>query len=155
MVADDNDYLRRLRETEPRLLEYLRTFEVIQENLRLGAVKESQERLLQATGDTFRRLAPFAELEAPAQWREFHLRFRQAAALLERSLTLFLTRANPQWTLAFLNSRAHFCQALYLFYELRRELPCLGQYFVSEGATCPADASFADATADGVPVGFI
>ncbi|MGH8013923.1 MAG: hypothetical protein ACREQ4_15655 [Candidatus Binataceae bacterium] len=154
MDADDNNYLRRLRETETPLLEYLRTFEVIQENLRLGAVTQSQERLLQATGDTFRRFAPFAELQPPVHLSEFHLKFREAVALLEHSLTLFLTRANPQWTLAFLNSRAHFCQALYLLYEIRKELPRLGQYFVIEGVSCPADAVTDGTRTTNVPLGF-
>jgi pimeloyl-ACP methyl ester carboxylesterase len=154
MDTHETRYAEVLGQAQLGLLEYLRTFESIQENLRLRAVRESQARLVQSTGDTFRRFAAeFAELTPPEHLREFHLKFREAAALLERSMTLFLTAPSPQWTLAFLHSRSHFCSALYLLYDLRGELPSLRRYFVTEGSACPAD----DAPSDrgGKPVGFI
>ncbi|MGH7934903.1 MAG: hypothetical protein ACREQN_17315 [Candidatus Binataceae bacterium] len=155
MAHVDGGYLERLRTAESGLLEYLRTFESVQENLRFREVAEAQMRLVQATGNTFRRFAAdFAELEPPPGHGEFHVKFREAAALLERSLTIFLTKPGPQWTVAFFYSRRAFCRALYKIYDLRKAVPVLGQYFVSAGAVAPPEAAPGSVSPEGAPVGF-
>jgi phospholipase/carboxylesterase len=150
MPTDSDQYVAKLEGFEREILHILRSFETIQENLRLGEVKGSQAQLVEATGGTLRRFtAEFAPLDPPAAFVEFHPQMVEAAAQLEKSNSLFMTPPDPNWTLAFLYSRRAFCRALYLLYDLRAQLPTLGQYFVLDGSA-PAPA-----VGDGTPVGFL
>lgn len=153
MTIDLEGYSRRLAAFEPGLLRFLRTCELIQENLRLREVRPAQARLLEETGDLFRRFnGEFAPLEAPETMREFHSGFIEAAAHLEKSFNLFMTEPSPNWTVAFLYSRRSFCDALYDLYALRGRLPELSGYFISEGAQSPAES---DGYGSAAPTGFI
>ena len=81
---------------ESDLLRFLRASESIQERLKIGDVRDSQARLLQATGDIFRRFtSEFAAATPPAPLPGFHARFREAAAELEKSFNLFMTAPSP------------------------------------------------------------
>jgi len=154
MNTDLNGYSARLAAYEPEILHFLRTLESIQENLRLREVRPAQARLLAETGDLFRRFnSEFAPLEPPEPMREFHPRFVEAAAHLEKSFNLFMTEPNPNWTVAFLYSRRSFCNALYGLYGLRSDLRELGNYFTGEGAQRPAEAN-ANPDSES-PLGFI
>ena len=155
MASIDSDYSAQLHAWEPRLLHYLRILESIQENLRIGSVKESQAQLVEATGDTFRRFnSEFAPTTPPESLREVHGRFSSAVAELEKSFNLFMTTPSQNWTLAFLYSRRSFCRALYTLYDLRAQLPTLSRYFAIEGVDAAADSAPAGPTAPGVRVGF-
>jgi phospholipase/carboxylesterase len=154
MAADNNDYAAKVESCEAEILRFLRTFESIQENLRIGDVKQSQAQLLEATADTFRRFnRDLADLAPPDARVEFHARLREAAAELEKAYNLFMTAPNPNWTRAFLYSRRGLCRGLYILYDLRAELPTLRNYFVIEGTDAVADQSSAS-PADRVAVGF-
>lgn len=151
MKTDLGDYSTRQAAFEPDMLRFLRTCESIQENLRLREVRPAQTRLLAETGDLFRRFnGEFAPLEPPETMREFHAKFVEAAAHLEKSFNLFMTEPSPNWTVAFLYSRRSFCNALYTLYGLRGSLWKLGDYFIGEGAPPPAEA----VAGPGAPTGF-
>ena len=155
MTSNESDYSARLHAYEPGILHYLRTLESIQENLRIGSVKESQAQLVEATADTFRRFnSDFATATPPESLREVHGRFISAVGELEKSFNLFLTTPSQNWTLAFLYSRRSFCRALYTLYDLRTELPTLSRYFAIDGEDAVADSAPAGSTAPGVGVGF-
>lgn len=153
MPTDEIAYSDQMHAWEPGLLAFLRTFESIQENLKLHEVRGGQAQLVAVTGDLFRRFnaefAPLAPGEADAK---FHQDFVIAVAHLERSLNLFMTQVSPNWTLAFLRSRHSFVRGLYALYELRAKLPTLAQYFAIDGQAPVADQ--APSSASPSPVGF-
>ena len=96
MASNTGDYATTLAICETDPLRFLRTSESIQEQLRLGDVRESQARMVQATGDIFRRFtSEFAAATPPAPLPGFHARFREAAAELEKSFNLFMTAPSP------------------------------------------------------------
>lgn len=140
MASENPGYADQLRPYETDLIRFLRAFETIQENLRLGEVRSSQAELVQATGDTFRRFnANFAPITPPEELQQFHQDLVVAVAHLERSLNFFMTEPGPNWTLAFLHGRHSLVRGLYALYELRAKLPIIGAYFNSEGCEIAAD----------------
>jgi phospholipase/carboxylesterase len=155
MPTDSGDYLAKLEPFEPEILEILRAFEVIQENLKLGDVKESQARLVEVTGGTLRRFASdFAPIDPPEALREFHSGIVEAVAQLEKSNNFFMTTPGPNWTVAFLYSRNAFCRALYILYAIRDHLPVIRQYFAIEGASSVAAEGKSTGAQNGAAVGF-
>ena len=154
MNTELGGYSARLAAFEPGMLRFLRTCESIQENLRLREVRPAQTRLLAETGDLFRRFnGEFAPLQPPETMGEFHAKFVEAAAHLEKSFNLFMTEPSQNWTVAFLYSRRSFCNALYTLYDLRGSLGELGGYFASDGARLPAEANAGGGS--GAPTGFV
>lgn len=155
MSSNNSGYADVLHAYETDILRYLRTLESIQENLRLGSVKESQAQLVAATGDTFRRFnAEFSGTQPPESIADFHTRFCTAVSELEKSFNLFMTAPSPNWTLAFLYSRRSYCKALYMLYDLRPQLPLLSQYFTIENQPAVADSVPPGSAAAGARVGF-
>jgi phospholipase/carboxylesterase len=153
MIAEKTAYGEKLRIYEADVLEFLRTFESIQENLKIREVRPAQAQLVAATGDTFRRFnADFAPLTPAEELSEFHREFVVAIAHLERSCNLFMTTPSPDWTLAFLHSRRSLVRGLYALYELRDELPTLARYFAIEGS--PPLAAVATESNRAAPRGF-
>jgi len=151
MAEAKSAYVEKLRRHEADVLAFLREFESIQENLRLGEVRPVQAQLLAATGDAFRRFnSEFAPLTPPDDLSRFHPEFVVAIAHLERSFNLFMTAPSPNWTIAFLNSRHGFVSGLYALYDLRAMLPTVGSYFAIEGSSAIVEAAAIDgATATG------
>ncbi len=136
------------------LLTFLGAFESIQENLKLGEVKESQALLMEAAGDTFRRFQrTFAATAPPGEMKELHEKVCAAVSELDRACSFFLSPPNQQWSLAFLHSRRAFCRGLYALYDLRSELPRLESQFLLPGASAPVPD--AKASSGGAPTGFI
>ncbi len=141
MAPDNGTYVDALTTLQNEVVEFLRAFETIQENLRLGAVAESQAQMDAAIGDTFRRFdSTFAQLTPPTGMKELHERFCVAITELGKSCNLFMTKPSQQWTLAFLHSRRAYCQGLYELYELRDQLPLIAAYFLMPGAQAPVAA---------------
>src|SRR5262249_9007561 len=117
-------------------LNFLRTAESIQENLRIREVRPAQAQMLEATGDIFRRFdAEFAPITPPEPLADFHRRIVETAGELQKSFNLFMTEPGPNGTVSFLYSRRSLCHALYSLYELQAQLPALCRYFVLEEAS--------------------
>jgi phospholipase/carboxylesterase len=148
MVPDNSTYVDALTTLQNEILEFLRAFETIQENLRIGAVAESQVQMEAAMGDTFRRFdSSFVQLTPPAEMKDLHERFCAAIYDLNKSCNFFMAKPSPQWTVAFLHSRRAFCQGLYELYELRDQLTLIAAHFLTPGAQAlPTTASGAIAT---------
>jgi predicted esterase len=152
MANDDSSYTRTLTTLQNEILTFLRAFEKIQEDLRLGAVVESQAQMVAAVGDTFRRFdSTFVPLTPPAAMAELHQRLCAAINELGKSVNLFMTKPSRDWTLAFLYSRGAFGRGLYQLYALRDQLPIVAQYFLTPGAKAPV----APAKPGPVATGFI
>src|SRR5271169_5776737 len=102
-MTETTGYAVRLAELEREMTGIMRSFESIQENLKLGEVKESQARLVADVGDTFRRFDDqFVPLLPPPEQNELHARVCAAVTELSRAYNLFMSPPNQQWTVAFL-----------------------------------------------------
>ncbi len=153
METTGGRYRAALDDLQGELLTFLGAFESIQENLKLGDVKESQARLMEAAGDTFRRFErTFISTAPPDDLKELHEKVCAAVNELDRACTFFLSPPNQQWSLAFLYSRRAFCRGLYALYDLRGELPLLESHFLLPGASAPVHDDQASA---GAATGFI
>ncbi len=151
MSQDESTYASTLTTLQQEILHFLRTFESIQEDLRLGAVAGSQAQLVAAVGDTFRRFeSTFAPMTPPPAMAELHQRLCAAITEFGKSCNLFMTKPSPDWTVAFLYARRSYCRGLYELYELRDQLPLIAAHFLMPGAQAPAAAA-----AGGPPTGFI
>jgi predicted esterase len=148
MAIQDIDYTDRLRALQTEILEFLRTFESIQEELRPSFTAASQARLVSVVGDTFRRFeSSFAPMTPPPGKEAVHQSLCAAIRELSKASDIFMSKLGPEWTLAFLHSRAAFCRGLYQLYELRDELPVIAAHFILAGAKAPIpDASSGAAT---------
>jgi phospholipase/carboxylesterase len=155
MATATSDYAAKLEPLEREILQILRSFETIQESLKLGDIKESQAKLVSVTGGTLRRFASeFAPIEPPETLREFHTALVEAVAQLEKSNNFFMTTPSRDWTMAFLYSRNAFCRALYTLYSIREHLPVISQYFAIEGAEHIAANAPPSGAQNGAATGF-
>src|SRR5713101_8125139 len=124
MSQTPTGYAAKLSPFDDAFLNFLRTSESIQENLRLREVKPAQAQMLETTGDLFRRFdAEFAPLTPPEEMVDFHQRMVETAAELQKSFNLFMSEPGPNWTVSFLYSRRSLCRALYSLYQLQPHLP--------------------------------
>ena len=152
-MAHDEGYAATVATIDREIAEFIRAFEALQENLRFGAVADSQATLVAAVGGTFRRIErEFIPSVPPPDQAEFHARFGAALTELGKACNLFMTAPSRDWTVAFLYSRRAFCTGLYALYELRASLPQIDANFLMAGAEAPVAAK---AAADGAPTGFI
>jgi phospholipase/carboxylesterase len=151
MTQVPSDYVAKLSPFDDAFLNFLRTGESVQENLRIREVRPAQAQMLEATGDLFRRFdAEFAPLTPPTEMRDFHERFVSAAGEMQKSFNLFMAESGPNWTVSFLYSRRSLCRALYSLYELQVHLPAVSRYFTQDSAKAPEPPSNAEAA-----VGFV
>ena len=151
MANEDSVYSEKLTTLQRDVLEILRTFESLQENLRPGTMKENQARLVSVVGGTFRSFeSEFAASPPPDTMKDVHQPLCAAVRELSKAFDLFMSPAGPQWTLYFLHSRAAYCRGLYQLYELRDHLPIVAAHFLLEGAKAPVSRA-----SGGVQTGFI
>jgi phospholipase/carboxylesterase len=151
MANEESTYSDQLTALQNEVLAILRTFEALQEGLRPGTLGESQARLVSAVGATFRHFeSNFAPLAPPDPLMDVHPPLCAAVRELSKAYDLFMSKPGPEWTLAFLHSRAAFCRALYQLYELRERLPIVAAHFLLAGAKAPVLTE-----ANGATTGFI
>ncbi|HUA34454.1 MAG TPA: hypothetical protein VMA09_12670 [Candidatus Binataceae bacterium] len=151
MANQDRDYTQRLTELQTEILEFVGTFESIQEEIRPGVLPQCQARLVSATGDTFRRFdSNFVQMTPPPDLTGTHEMLCAAIGELAKAYQLFMTTPGREWTLIYLHSRAAFCRGLYKIFDLGERLPILAAHFLTPGANAPVHAS-----ADGLARGFI
>ena len=89
-MEDTVGYRTSLNDLQGELLAFLGAFESIQENLKLGAIKESQAQLMEAAGDTFRRFQrTFIATTPPGDLKELHEKVCAAVTELDRACSFF------------------------------------------------------------------
>jgi predicted esterase len=153
-MAHDAEYAATVATIDREVAEFIRAFEAIQENLRFGAVADSQAALVAAVGGTFRTIErEFIPTVPPPDQAEFHTRFAAALTELGKACNLFMTAPSRDWTVAFLYSRRAFCTGLYALYELRADLPQIATNFTVPGGNVPIAPE--GAATGGVSTGFI
>ena len=139
-------YTGQLTALQNEVLEFLRIFESIQEQLRPGSLADNQAQVVSAVRDMFRRFeSSFVSSTPPPGLEELHRALCAAVRELGKAYELFMTRPSPQWTLIYLYSRAAFCRGLYQLYALRDQLPLIAGHFLLAGASAPTPAPASDA----------
>ncbi|MBI3757635.1 MAG: hypothetical protein HY267_06630 [Deltaproteobacteria bacterium] len=123
-------YTAAIQRVEPELLQFLRTFEKLQEDLHLGQVGEAQTRVQQAAALFPKLTADLAALAPPDSLKNLHTKFSEAVQHFAKACTTFLSGKGPQFAQAFLDARQLYCRGLYLLYEVRAQLPGLQAYWV-------------------------
>ena len=151
MAHDDRAYADRLTTLQHEVLEILRTFEFLQENLLPGKLAENQGQLVAVVGDRFRRFeTSFAPLTPPEPTAQVHQQLCDAIRDLNQAFDFFMSKPGAEWTLAFLHSRSAFCRGLHQLYDLREQLPIVAAHFLLDGAKAPVPNA-----SNGAPTGFI
>jgi len=151
MPNQEITYAGQLTALQNGILEFLGTFESIQERLRPGSLADHQAQMVSTVSDLFRRFeSSLVPSTPPPGLEEFHRSLCAAVRELGKAYQLFMTQPSPQWTLIYLYSRAAFCRALYQLYALRDQLPRVAGHFLLDGASAPAPAA-----ATGAATGFI
>ena len=151
MPDQEITYTGQLTALQREVLEFLRTFESIQEQLRPGSLADQQAHMVSTVRDTFRRFeSSFVSATPPPGLEELHQPLCAAVRELGKAYDLFMTQPSPQWTLIYLYSRAAFCLGLYQLYALRDQLPVIAGHFLLDGAPAPTPAP-----APGAATGFI
>ncbi|MBV8139815.1 MAG: hypothetical protein JO121_29900, partial [Deltaproteobacteria bacterium] len=141
MPNQEVTYAGQLRAFQNEVLEFLRTFESIQEQLRPGALADNQAQMVAAVGDLFRRFeSSFVSSTPPPGLEDLHQAICAAVRELGKAYELFMTQPSPQWTLIYLYSRAALCRGLYQLYALRDQLPVIAGHFLLDGASAPTSA---------------
>ncbi|MGH7932826.1 MAG: hypothetical protein ACREQN_06600 [Candidatus Binataceae bacterium] len=139
---NNDEYAAVRHNFEREIVAFVARFEVIQENLRLGAVAESQASLAEAAGAIFRHFDhEFAPLNPPGELKERHERLCAAVTEFSKAYKLFMAPSSRDWTLAFLYSRRAFCRGLYMLYDLREWLALADAHFLMAGAKAPHAAA--------------
>ena len=133
-------YRNDLQRIAEQLLPFLRTFEAVQEDIHFGREHESQERVRIVAETLFPALTTaIGEISPPAEMQGFHTTLTQALSCCGEAYTALLKGSGRNFAEWFLRSRQSLCQALYLLYDIREQLPTLQSYWL----TTTAFASFA------------
>ncbi len=128
-------YWATVQKTEEQRLPFLRTFEEIQEEIHFGREREAQERIRTAAEHIFPALTEaMSKLTPSEEDQSFHAKFCEALSCCSEAYTSLLKGAGRNFAEWFLRSRQAQCQALYLLYNLRAQLPTLRQYWVTPEA---------------------
>ena len=131
MATTEGSYRTAIHQQEEQLLAFLRAFETAQERLHLGKIRQQKQELFDEVGDVFPPLKTTLEtLTPPVGHEQFHQRWNEALAHLEDAYTSFLTGAEFNFIVAYLQSRRAFSEGKYALYDLRHDLPTLQQYWV-------------------------
>jgi phospholipase/carboxylesterase len=147
MANEEITYAGQLTALQNEVLDFLRAFESIQEQLRPGSLAEHQARMVGVARDLFRRFeSTFVPLTPPPGRKELHQPLCAAIRELGKAYDLFMTQPSPQWTLIYLYSRAAFCRSLYQLYGLRDQLPLIAGHFLLDDGKAPVPAATGGAT---------
>jgi len=155
MNVTTREYWETVHKVEGQLLPFLRTFEEVQEEIHFGREREAQERMRTAGDTIFPALAEtMSKLTPPEEDQSFHAQVCKALSYCSEAYTSFLKGAGRNFAEWFLRSRQAQCQALYLLYDLRAQLPTLRQYWVTPEALSSWQELETQTPGLAVPVGF-
>jgi phospholipase/carboxylesterase len=154
MLTEDG-YREVISKAEGQVLNFLRAFERLQEELHIAQIPSLQENLKNTVGEEFTSLSSdLAELSPPEPLKDFHGKFSQALTCLTDAHTTFLKASGENFFPTFFHSRRAFSTGKYLLYDLRLDLPILQQYWVLAEALPMLSELERKTPAVDVPVGF-
>ena len=134
-------YIQAVLDAEEKLLTFLRTFESIQENMRIERLGESQAQLRGGAPDGFAGvIAGLGEVAPPEPLRPFHDSFTAAIRHLGNASQTFLGANESSYPLAGIDMRRALCRGLNLLYGIRAHTPTLAGYWLLPEAMAERDA---------------
>ena len=149
-------YAHAVLDAEEKLLEFLQTFESIQENMRVERLNEFQARLREAAPDGLDSLpAALTQAGPPEPLRPFHDAFRAGIRHCANACQAFLSADETGYPLAALDIRRALCRGLALLYGVRSRTPALAAYWLLPDAMANLDALETPAPDADAPVGII
>ena len=132
----DTQYAKTIGKAEEALLEFLRAFEAIQNNMRPGQLPEYQEQLRGAVPEGFSAvLAPLSEEEVPDSLRQFHDAFTAGVRHCANVREAFLNADERSYQLTAIDIRRSLSRGLQILYGIRAHTPNLAGYWLMPGAT--------------------
>lgn len=125
-----DDYRSAIARQEAVVLDFLRAFERVQENLHPDRFPAMQAELAEAFGNRLARLRIEANaLTPPPQFGAFDRKWREAVGLLDTAHGVFTQTDAARFIPTVFRSRAAFTRACYLLYEVRHETPTLRPFW--------------------------
>ena len=130
-----------VRDAEEKILSFLRTFESIQENMRVERLGEFQGQLREVAPDGFDALITGLGRSAPPDsMLRFHDAFTAAIRHLGNASQTFLNASESSYSLAGLDMRRALCRGLNLLYGIREYTPKLQEYWLLPDALAEREA---------------
>ena len=153
-MADDQ-YAQVVAGAEEKLLDFLQTFDSVQENMHIG-LKESQKCLQEAVGDLFPALqTELAQASPPESLNQFHGAFGAVVRHFGNATDTFLNPGARDFSLASLDSRRALYRGIDILYKYRAQVPALQRYWLLPEALPNRDALETAPSGVDVPVGMI
>ena len=126
----DQDYEDVVREAEQRLLEFLRAFEAIQNEMRLERLAEFQVQLREVAPDGFPELTGRLTLvEPPGNLQRVHDLLLAGMRHCGNAVSGFLGASERDYSLKAIDVRRSLCRGLHVLYGIREHTPVLAGYW--------------------------
>ncbi len=156
MGPPDGPYPQAIAAAADHLLDFLRTFEFIQEHIHFGQFGDAQAQLRDAAGDTIPSLpGQLDTLAPPATMQAFHTSFTTATTHIAQAYDHFVNPQGQDVSVAFMQSRRECCLGLNELYDIHDELPALQPYWVLPDALAQWDQLDTPSPDINVPVGLM
>ncbi len=151
MAGQDYQFL--VQGVEQQLLEFLRAFEAIQNDMRIERLGEFQAKLREVVPDGFSELAGMLQQVEPAEeFQQFHDLFVAGTRHCGNACTAFLSADANSYSLTAMDMRRSLCRGLQVLYGIRARTPTLSEYWLLPDALAKLETPAEDADA---PVGVI
>ena len=151
-----SNFGKAVQEAEHTLLDFLRAFETIQNNMRVERLPEFQAQLIGLAPDGFRHLLARLFQEEPP---EDSLQFRDALVAGTRhcgnALATFLNADEHSYPLRAMDMRRSLCRGMQLLYGIRAHTPTLATYWLLPDAPAQMESLEAPSQTRDTPVGII
>ena len=151
-----NGYAQAIQAAEEKLLEFLRVFESIQENMRMERLGEFQAQLREVAPDGFDSIiAGLGQAAPPEPMLSFHDSLTAAIRHLGNASRTFLGASESSYPLAGIDMRRALYRGLNLLYGIREHTPTLQQYWLLSDALAEREALEAHSPDADAPVGVL
>ena len=143
-----------VRDAEEKLLSFLRTFESIQENMRVERLGEFQAQLWEVAPDGFDSIiAELGQTAPPEPMHSFHDSLTAAIRHLGNASQTFLNASESSYPLAGIDIRRALHRGMNLLYSIREHTPALQQYWLLPDALAEREALETPSPDADAPVG--
>ena len=145
-----------VREAENTLLEFLETFEAIQNNMRTERLPEFQAQLIGLAPEGFRHLIErLSREEPPEDLRQFRDSLTAGARHCGNALSAFLNADERTYSLTAMDMRRSLYRGLQWLYGARAHTPTLASYWLLPDALAQKESLETPSPDADVPVGII